>query len=152
LGLAHTSAVPLQALSRGNTQRALVAQALIAEPDLLILDEPTGGLDDDGVRRVVAEIERAAGRRAVVLVARHPTAPLPLPPGVPGRRRDGRVDAAPRETGAPAGPESTMEVEPGDGVLRRVDQAGLPEVLRAALDAGLVIRRVQPVQPLRPVR
>ena len=45
LGLAHTSAVPLQALSRGNAQRALVAQALIAEPDLLILDEPTSGLD-----------------------------------------------------------------------------------------------------------
>src|SRR6516225_7951440 len=62
LGLAHTSAVPLQALSRGNAQRALVAQALIAEPDLLILDEPTGGLDDDGVRRVVAEIEPAAAR------------------------------------------------------------------------------------------
>jgi energy-coupling factor transporter ATP-binding protein EcfA2 len=99
LGLAHTSAVPLQALSRGNAQRALVAQALIAEPDLLILDEPTGGLDDDGVTRVVAEIERAASRRAVVPVARHPTAPLPLPPGVTWRLRDGRVDAMPRETG-----------------------------------------------------
>ena len=150
LGLAHTSAVPLQALSRGNAQRALVAQALIAEPDLLILDEPTGGLDDDGVTRVVAEIERAASRRAVVLVARHPTAPLPLPPGVTWRLRDGRVDAAPRETGTPDVPEGTMEVETGDGVIRHVDQAGLPEVLRAALDAGLVVRRVQPVRPAAP--
>jgi len=150
LGLAHTSAVPLQALSRGNAQRALVAQALIAEPDLLILDEPTGGLDHDGVTRVVAEIERAASRRAVVLVARHPTAPLPLPPGVTWRLRDGRVDAAPRETGAPAGPEGTVEVETGDGVIRRVAEAGLPDVLRAALDAGLLIRRVQPVGPRPP--
>jgi energy-coupling factor transporter ATP-binding protein EcfA2 len=146
LGLAHTSTIPLQALSRGNAQRALVAQALIAEPDLLILDEPTGGLDDDGVTRVVAEIERAASRRAVVLVARHPTAPLPLPPGVTWRLRGGRVDATPRETGTPAAPEGAMEVETGDGVIRRVDQAGLPEMLRAALDAGLVIRRVQPVR------
>src|SRR6516225_6757048 len=147
LGLAHTSAVPLQALSRGNAQRALVAQALIAEPDLLILDEPTGGLDQDGVTRVVAEIERAASRRAVVLVARHPTAPLPLPAGVTWRLRDGRVDATPRKTGAPTVAEGTMEVETGDGVIRHVDEAGLPEVLRAALDAGLVIRRVQPLRP-----
>ena len=43
-----------------------------------------------------------------------------------------------------------MEVETGDGVIRHVDQAGLPEVLRAALDAGQVIRRVQPVRPAPP--
>jgi len=36
-------------------------------------------------------------------------------------------------------------VETGDGVVRRVDEAGLPAVLRAALDAGQAIRRVQPV-------
>jgi len=78
LGLAHASAVSLHALSRGNAQRALVAQALLADPDLLILDEPAGGMDADGVSRVAAEIQRAASRRAVVLVARHPTAPLPL--------------------------------------------------------------------------
>jgi hypothetical protein len=44
------------------------------------------------VARVVAEIERAASRQAVVLVARHPTAPLPLPPGVTWRLRDGAVN------------------------------------------------------------
>jgi hypothetical protein len=37
-----------------------------------------------------------------------------------------------------------MEVETGDGAVRLVDEAGLPAVLRAALDAGLAIRRVQP--------
>jgi hypothetical protein len=62
------------------------------------------------VTRVVAEIERAAGRRAVVLVARHPTAPLPLPPGVTWRLRGGRVDAAPRETGAPTVPGLCLRV------------------------------------------
>ena len=157
LGLAHASAMSLHALSRGNAQRALVAQALLADPDLLVLDEPSGGMDADGVSRVAAEIRRAAGRRAVVLVARHPTAPLPLPSGVTWRLRDGAVDTRPRNgDGAPAGtllapgrtapprPPGTMEVETGDGVVRLVDEADLPAVLRAALDAGQAVRRVQP--------
>ena len=97
LGLAHASAVSLHALSRGNAQRALMAQALLADPDLLILDEPAGGMDADGVSRVAAEIQRAASRRAVVLVARHPTAPLPLPAGLTWRLHEGVVDTRPRE-------------------------------------------------------
>ena len=163
LGLVHASAMSLHALSRGNAQRALVAQALLADPDLLVLDEPSGGMDADGVSRVAAEIRRAAGRRAVVLVARHPTAPLPLPSGVTWRLGEGVVDTRPRDgdgapaasgsaagtllaPGGPALPRSpgTMEVETGDGAVRLVDEAELPAVLRAALDAGQAIRRVQP--------
>jgi ABC-type molybdenum transport system ATPase subunit/photorepair protein PhrA len=45
------------------SEAALVVQALLADPDLLVLDEPSGGLDGEGVARVVAEIKRAAGRR-----------------------------------------------------------------------------------------
>ena len=155
LGLAHASAMSLHALSRGNAQRALVAQALLADPDLLVLDEPSGGMDADGVSRVAAEIRRAAGRRAVVLVARHPTAPLPLPSGVTWRLRDGAVDARPRDgdgarpglcgSGGRPAPPGTMEVETGDGAIQRVDEAGLPAVLRAALDAGQ-----DPPGPARP--
>jgi len=151
LGLAHASAVSLHALSRGNAQRALVAQALLADPDLLILDEPAGGMDADGVSRVAAEIQRAANRRAVVLVARHPTAPLPLPAGLTWRLHEGVVDTRPREGDARLGEgdarlgEGTMEVETGDGTVQRVGEAELPAVLRAALDAGQAIRRVQPV-------
>jgi len=163
LGLVHASAMSLHALSRGNAQRALVAQALLADPDLLVLDEPSGGMDADGVSRVAAEIRRAAGRRAVVLVARHPTAPLPLPSGVTWRLGEGVVDTRPRDgdgapaasgsaagtllaPGGPALPRSpgTMEVETGDGAVRLVGEAELPAVLRAALDAGQAIRRVQP--------
>jgi energy-coupling factor transporter ATP-binding protein EcfA2 len=149
LGLAHASAVSLHALSRGNAQRALVAQALLADPDLLILDEPAGGMDADGVSRVAAEIQRAASRRAVVLVARHPTAPLPLPSGLTWRLHEGAVDTLPRDGdgSAPSARPAAgmMEVETGDGTVRLVAEAALPDVLRAALDAGLAIRRVQPV-------
>lgn len=146
LGLAHASAMSLHALSRGNAQRALVAQALLADPDLLVLDEPSGGMDADGVSRVAAEIRRAAGRRAVVLVARHPTAPLPLPSGVTWRLRDGAVDTRPRDGDGSTVPARIMEVETGDGAVRLVGEADLPAVLRTALDAGQAIRRVQPAR------
>lgn len=159
LGLAHAAARPLRALSRGNLQRVLIAQALIGPPDLLVLDEPGGGLDEDGVRRLTAEIQHASQRSSVVLVARHPTAPVPLPAGPAWRLRAGTVcteDRLAADPGAEAhAPEADgpgvepggLVVETGDGVIRRVSQADLPAVLRAALDAGLPIRRVQPVQP-----
>jgi ABC-type Mn2+/Zn2+ transport system ATPase subunit len=147
LGLAHASAVPLHALSRGNAQRAL---ALLADPDLLVLDEPAGSMDADGVARVAGEIRRAADRRAVVLVARHPTAPLPLPSGATWRLRGGAVDCIPRDGDGWPVPAGIMEVETGDGTVRLVDGAGLPAVLRAMLDAGQAIRRVQPVRDASP--
>ena len=150
LGLAHASAMSLHALSRGNAQRALVAQALLADPDLLVLDEPSGGMDADGVSRVAAEIRRAAGRRAVVLVARHPTAPLPLPSGVTWRLRDGAVDTRPRDgDGVDGSPPEPWRWRPATGPSGWSDEADLPAVLRTALDAGQAIRRVQPTRGRR---
>jgi zinc transport system ATP-binding protein len=39
---------PLQRLSGGETQRALLARALLSKPDLLVLDEPVQGVDING--------------------------------------------------------------------------------------------------------
>jgi ABC-type multidrug transport system ATPase subunit len=138
VGLAGSGHRPLRTLSRGNVQRALVAQALVGPPGLVVLDEPSGGLDRDGLGRVTAEIQRAAGRSSVVLVARHPTAPLPLPAGPAWRIGDGAVRAEERA----ADEVSLVEVEIGDGPARHVTESELPAILRAALDAGQPVRRV----------
>ena len=58
-------------LSGGQFQRVLLARALLARPDLLILDEPTQGLDQPGVAdfyRLIEEVRRATGC-AVLLVS-----------------------------------------------------------------------------------
>lgn len=56
--------IPLGRFSKGMLQRAGLAQAMIAEPDLLVLDEPMSGLDPIGralVRDLIVE-ERNAGK------------------------------------------------------------------------------------------
>lgn len=62
---------PLRQFSKGMTQRAGLAQALIAEPDLVFLDEPTSGLDPLGRVLVRELIEECRARGATVFLNSH---------------------------------------------------------------------------------
>ncbi len=71
LALAPWASKPTRTLSSGNRQRLAVASALIHDPDLLILDEPTTALDPAGVielRRIIAD---RAEQGAAVFVSSH---------------------------------------------------------------------------------
>jgi gliding motility-associated transport system ATP-binding protein len=61
---------PIQNLSRGYRQRVGVAQALLHEPDILILDEPTNGLDPTQIRHM-RDLIRELARSATVIVSTH---------------------------------------------------------------------------------
>ncbi|MBT8486829.1 MAG: ABC transporter ATP-binding protein [Phycisphaerales bacterium] len=57
-------------LSRGYRQRVGMAQVLLHEPDVLILDEPTAGLDPNQIREM-RETIRAMGRERTILLSTH---------------------------------------------------------------------------------
>ncbi|CAL4858930.1 zinc ABC transporter ATP-binding protein AztA [Microbacterium sp. MM2322] len=71
VGLSAYAARPLGALSGGQRQRAFLAQALAQQADLLLLDEPTAGLDDVSRRAAASALRLATGRGAAVVVVTH---------------------------------------------------------------------------------
>jgi ABC-2 type transport system ATP-binding protein len=71
LGISHVADVPLRKFSKGMLQRAGLAQALINDPDLIILDEPLSGLDPIGRRELREIILDLKNRGKTVLFSSH---------------------------------------------------------------------------------
>ncbi|NUS44072.1 MAG: ABC transporter ATP-binding protein [Mycobacteriaceae bacterium] len=70
-GLASRGRDPFRAYSLGMKQRLGVAAALLGDPDLLILDEPTNGLDPAGVAEMRTLIRDLAAEGYTVLLSSH---------------------------------------------------------------------------------
>ena len=70
VGLSSKARRRIVGLSGGERQRLGVAQALVADPDLLILDEPSAGLDPAG-RRAMIELIAEVGTGATVFYSTH---------------------------------------------------------------------------------
>lgn len=74
VGLAHRENHRLELLSTGEKRRALLARALVHLPELLILDEPTAGLDVSGRERLLAtidQLQRLHRDLTVIMVTHH---------------------------------------------------------------------------------
>ncbi|RBY86912.1 zinc ABC transporter ATP-binding protein AztA [Blastococcus sp. TF02A-26] len=74
LGLTDLLAAPLSAVSGGQRQRALLAQGLVARADVLLVDEPTAGVDAATRLAVLQALATEAERGAVVVHATHEAA------------------------------------------------------------------------------
>lgn len=71
VGLAHVAAKKVHAYSLGMKQRLGLANALLAPRELLVLDEPTNGLDPQGTREVRSLVRSLAGEGTTVFVSSH---------------------------------------------------------------------------------
>jgi len=71
VGLKAVASRPVGTYSKGMARRIGLAQALINDPDLLILDEPTTGLDPIGTRQIKDLIVKLAERGKTVLLCSH---------------------------------------------------------------------------------
>jgi zinc transport system ATP-binding protein len=132
VGLTEHARRPVHELSGGQQQRVLIARALVREPELLVLDEPTSGIDLPTQQTFVDTVERLRAGGATVVVILHelgPFAPLigravvlrhgrVVHDGPPPRPRDEHAGAAHEhlhahpDPGPPAGPSLSVEVTP----------------------------------------
>ncbi|REC98716.1 zinc/manganese transport system ATP-binding protein [Microbacterium sp. AG157] len=71
LDVAHLSRRPFSSLSGGQRQRALLAQGLARRADILLLDEPTTGLDAESAELNRSAIDDEIGRGATVACVSH---------------------------------------------------------------------------------
>ncbi|KOG28253.1 hypothetical protein AQJ84_15665 [Streptomyces resistomycificus] len=78
VGMRESAGMRLERLSLGMAQRVGMAQALIGDPRVLILDEPTNGLDPHSVRWLRTFLRDFAAEGRAVLVSSHQLAELEL--------------------------------------------------------------------------
>jgi len=71
VGLGHLSGECLFELSGGQQQRAILARALVADPELLLLDEPTTGIDQRLRPALAEELRRRADSGVTVVAVSH---------------------------------------------------------------------------------
>ncbi len=70
LRLSHLAGVPIADVSGGQLQRALIGRALVADPDILLLDEPTSSVDAE-TRLTLSELLSDLNRRIPIVVVTH---------------------------------------------------------------------------------
>ena len=71
VGMTEHMSRPIRGYSKGMRQRTKLAQALLHDPEVLILDEPLNGVDPIGRQESVALFRQLAGRGKCLLVSSH---------------------------------------------------------------------------------
>jgi len=146
VGLSAARGKRYRNFSLGMKQRLALAAALLVPRDLLILDEPTNGLDPQGTREVRALIAELAAEGATVLLSTHLLAEVEQVCTHVGVMHRGKLVA--QETLAQLRAESAPRArvvtdQPGDAA-RVLRTAGLTDVTETAAEASGVLGSIAP--------
>jgi len=146
VGLLAAARKRYRAYSLGMRQRLAIAAALLAPRDLLVLDEPTNGLDPQGTREVRSLISSLAADGATVLVSSHLLSEVEQVCSHLGIMREGRLVAQGpvaevRATSRPVAEVTTMDAEVAAGVLAAL---GLTDVAITPTGVRAIPEGVQP--------
>ncbi len=141
VGIAPVMGRLIRNLSRGYRQRVGLAQALIGAPPVLVLDEPTAGLDPSQASEVRALI-CSLGETRTVIVSSHILSDIQAVCGRVIVLHRGRLlaDDAPERLGARA--------RPGGRLIARI--RGAPEAVREALRGVPGLEEVEALAPQEP--
>lgn len=165
VGLGEERYRPIEGYSIGMKQRVKLAQAIVHDPDLVLLDEPTGGLDPDGrleMLDLIADIHRKMGLSVLISTHLLPDVERVCEHVVIIREGQVVADGALHELLEGVGEGVSVRVV-GDGTsfLERLETEGLDAVetgpdswlvrgddpydgiLRAAADTGVQLRRLE---------
>lgn len=123
-GLAEKACRPVAQLSGGQQRRVLIARALASRPEVLILDEPTAGVDLPNQEILAETLRRLAAGGTTMLVVAHELGPLATLFNRTVVLRDGlKVYDGP---GPPSSPQEVGDPHVHDSALRRAsDRLGL---------------------------
>jgi zinc transport system ATP-binding protein len=91
VGMQHRADDPVATLSGGQQQRVLIARALAGEPEVLVLDEPTAGVDADSQDTLAGALGHLSSAGGSVVLVAHELGPLAALIRRAVVLRDGRV-------------------------------------------------------------
>jgi ABC-2 type transport system ATP-binding protein len=124
-------------LSKGYRQRVGLAQALLGEPEVLLLDEPTAGLDPGQIQET-REVIRAFGENHAVLLSTHILPEVTLICGRVAIINHGRLLAVDTPAGLQRASEQTNQVSllARGSVEEMIDAIRSVDGVRSAVQAG----------------
>jgi len=146
VGLLAAAGKRYRAYSLGMRQRLAIASALLTPKDLLVLDEPTNGLDPQGTREVRQLVGSLAGDGTTVLVSSHLLGEVDQMCTHLGVMHVGRLvaqgsSAELRDSGAT---EATVETDQPRQAARVMQELGLTEVHTSRTTATGLLGEVAP--------
>jgi len=146
VGLTAAAGKRFRAYSLGMRQRLALAAATLSPRELLILDEPTNGLDPQGTREVRALIAALAREGATVLLSTHLLSEVEQICSHVGVMHRGRLVAqsALADLRAGAAPRATVETDRPADAARVLAGLGLPEVSTGTGTASGMLAGIAP--------